>query len=261
MSTSTLLIVSAAFRSHGAARINRPVPPVSLSGRNRALTLFSRNFGIASACLTSGSPKDGRRAAILEAGADHGRQHLISPAGAALAHGQRPLTLFPNPRAGSRQFLRRAVAAGSPDVPLFGRASLALVCMSLIVLAGSAEAQTSASDQAPPAGVLQLDPAEVRARESQRIGGSAPEPCVIVDVQGTRAGHLDCATGRLQEAARAAQAESRAGLDVRVPSATSADVETGVAHQATTRLRMGSGLGNSVHPERPATRPPRGARP
>ncbi|AGH51434.1 hypothetical protein G432_18580 [Sphingomonas sp. MM-1] len=96
----------------------------------------------------------------------------------------------------------------------------------------------------------------MRAPAPQRISGSGPQPCVIVDIAGTRAGHLDCATGRLQEAARAAQAESRAGLEAPTPGAGSPDVQVGVAHQAATRLRMGDALGRSVHPERPNSRPP-----
>lgn len=97
-----------------------------------------------------------------------------------------------------------------------------------------------------------------------RIGGKpAPGPCVIVDIAGDRAGHLDCATDRLQEAARTAQARSNAGIDADVAAAGSPDVRVGVAHQAATRLRMGDGFGRSVHSERP-NRPmpmPRGGQP
>lgn len=97
--------------------------------------------------------------------------------------------------------------------------------------------------------------------EPRKIGGKAPDgPCVIVEIAGERAGHLDCATQRLQEAARSAQTQARAGYDVPVPQTGSPDTQLGIANQTATRLRMGSGFGNSVHPERPVTRPPRGGR-
>lgn len=95
-----------------------------------------------------------------------------------------------------------------------------------------------------------------------KIGGArSSAPCVIVDIAGDRAGHLDCATQRLAEAARIAQEQTRAGIDAPVPRAGSPDPQLGVVNQAATRLRMGSGFGNSVHPERPASRPPRASRP
>lgn len=256
MSTSTLLIVSAALRSHGAGHRNRPVPSGPLNGRNRALTHLIQISGAACRLFLSGSPKDGQgQVATTEAVTGRLCQRPVRAAGAALAAGQRPLTLFPNPRAGSRQFLRRAAAAGSPDTLFIGRASLALASFATLFLAGSALAQTAETSAEAPPLVIELDPAEVRAPAPQRIG-SGPQPCVIVDIAGTRAGHLDCATDRLQEAARAAQAESRAGLEAPTPGAGSPDVQVGVAHETATRLRMGDALGRSVHPERPNSRPP-----
>ncbi|CAM5563506.1 MAG: hypothetical protein EP345_06075 [Sphingomonadales bacterium] len=257
MSTSTLLIVSTALRSHGAGHRNRPVPSGPLNGRDRALTHLFQISGAATRLIRSGSPKDGQdQVAVQEAVMDRLCQRPARAAGAALAIGQRPLTLFPNPRTGSRQFLRRAVTAGSPDTLFIGRASLALASFATLFLAGSALAQTAETSAEAPPLAIELDPAEVRAPAPQRISGSGPQPCVIVDIAGTRAGHLDCATGRLQEAARAAQAESRAGLEAPTPGAGSPDVQVGVAHQAATRLRMGDALGRSVHPERPNSRPP-----
>lgn len=83
--------------------------------------------------------------------------------------------------------------------------------------------------------------------------GAAPPgiPCVTVDIAGDRTGHLDCATRRLNEAARRAQNQARAGIDLPVTRAGSPDVQTGVAHQGAARLRMGNALGRSVTPERP----------
>ncbi|WP_333837447.1 hypothetical protein [Novosphingobium sp.] len=93
------------------------------------------------------------------------------------------------------------------------------------------------------------------------IGGDAPKPladgpCVTVEIGGYRAGHLDCASRRLEEAARAAQAQARAAIDAPVIDATSADVRTGVANQTATRQRMGNTFGTSVYPQRPNTVPP-----
>jgi hypothetical protein len=94
------------------------------------------------------------------------------------------------------------------------------------------------------------------AEESRTIGGKSPEgPCVIVEIAGERSGHLDCATQRLQEAARRAQDRARSAFDLPVPQAGSPDVQLGVANQTATRLRMGNALGRSVHPERPASHP------
>jgi hypothetical protein len=87
-----------------------------------------------------------------------------------------------------------------------------------------------------------------------RIGGAAPGPCVTVEIAGDRAGHLDCASERLQEAARTAQAQAR--TQIGVPDATSPDVATGVASQTATRQRMGSAFGVSVQPQRPNRPPP-----
>ena len=104
-------------------------------------------------------------------------------------------------------------------------------------------------------------PVRVEAEASRTIGGKPGDgPCVVVDIAGIRAGHLDCATRALQSAADTAQAQARAGIDAPVPQAGSPDVQLGVANQTATRLRMGNALGRSVHPERPATRPPHGGR-
>lgn len=91
--------------------------------------------------------------------------------------------------------------------------------------------------------------------ETGRIGGK-PAPCVVVDVAGERVGHLDCASQKLEQAARIAQAQTRGAIDTPVPRATSADVVTGVANQAATRQRMGNAFGVSVHPQRPNRVPP-----
>jgi hypothetical protein len=81
---------------------------------------------------------------------------------------------------------------------------------------------------------------------ARRIGTSAPPPCVVVDIAGHRAGHLDCATQRLTEAARDAQRQAETARDVQVSGAGSPDVEVGVASRSGTRLRLGPAFGTSV---------------
>lgn len=93
--------------------------------------------------------------------------------------------------------------------------------------------------------------AQDEARPPRQIGEKRAAPCVVVEVGGYKAGHLDCATQALEEAARTAQAQARASLDASVISATSPDVRTGVANQTATRLRMGNSFGRSVIPQRP----------
>ncbi|MFC4253989.1 hypothetical protein GRI97_01060 [Altererythrobacter xixiisoli] len=119
-------------------------------------------------------------------------------------------------------------------------------------------AQTEALRELPATELPPVEPAPANTR----IGTAAPQgPCVIVDIAGEQAGHLDCATRRLAQAARIAQDQARAGIDAPVSQAGSPDTRIGIANQSATRLRMGSGFGTSVHAERPATRPPRVPRP
>lgn len=163
--------------------------------------------------------------------------------------------------------------AGRPILPLacagallppLRRARVLLLAALFLALGSQPVRAQSVQEPAAPL-VIELDRAEVtaeRPRVETRIGGEARQgPCVIVDIAGDRAGHLDCATRRLTDAARIAQSEARAGIDAPVVGAGSADIHTGVANQSATRLRMGSALGTSVHPERPASRPPRVPRP
>ncbi|WP_034158169.1 hypothetical protein [Sphingomonas sp. ERG5] len=95
-------------------------------------------------------------------------------------------------------------------------------------------------------------------KPSSRIGEVAPSPalCVQVDIAGRKAGHLDCATQKLEAAARAAQKQARAAIEAPVPGAGSADVEVGVSSLPGSRLRMGGNLGNSAYPSRPNRIPP-----
>lgn len=148
----------------------------------------------------------------------------------------------------------RPLAGAGVRSPLFPRARAVIIASFLALLAPtqSVRAQDTAT----------LPPVRVESEAPRTIGGKpADAPCVIVDIAGHRAGHLDCASQRLQEAANIAQGQARAGIDAPVPKAGSPDVQLGVANQTATRLRMGNALGRSVHPERPASRPPRGGRP
>lgn len=164
----------------------------------------------------------------------------------------------PLPRRGAAWFARSACAGtgalGARAALLVGAALLASVSPRA-VWAQDAGAQPAAEQSTAPAEAAD-------AGQPRTIGGTPTQgPCVIVDIAGHRAGHLDCATQRLEEAARIAQEQARAGIDAPVPRAGSPDVQLGVANQTATRLRMGNALGRSVHPERPASRPPRGPRP
>lgn len=174
-----------------------------------------------------------------------------------------------HPHAGPAQSMAGAGASTSqcarvPFLPLdlaktcrLGRGS-ALTAM-LMIACPAADVQ--AQSEETTAERSQSLPANAEIEERRRIGGDPiPEPCIVVDIAGHTAGHLDCATLRLQEAANLAQSEARAGIDAPVPRAGSPDTEVGVAHEAATRLRMGSALGHSVTPERPV-RPPQGVRP
>jgi len=150
-----------------------------------------------------------------------------------------------------------------PRVRLLALASL-FILLSPAMPTHSALAQQAGQPATPPTLELPVLRVEADAPQSasRTIGGNAPTgPCVIVDIAGDRAGHLDCATQRLQDAARTAQSEARAAIDAPVIGAGSPDVQTGVAHEGATRLRMGNALGRSVYPERPASRPPRVPRP
>ncbi|ETI64128.1 hypothetical protein C100_09000 [Sphingobium sp. C100] len=75
-----------------------------------------------------------------------------------------------------------------------------------------------------------------------------------VDIAGHRAGHLDCATQRLEEAARIARRDADAARDLSVAQAGSPDVQVGVASRAGTRLRLRENFGVSIRP--PAVSPP-----
>lgn len=124
-----------------------------------------------------------------------------------------------------------------------------LAALGLLLTGSTARAQPDAA--AVPAAP---DPAVAApAAAPARIGGDlAPAPCVQVDIAGYRAGHLDCATRALEEAARTAQAQARAGIDLPVAGAGSPDTTVGVASLPGSRLRMGNALGRSVHPDRPS---------
>lgn len=274
MSTSTLLIVSASLRFHWrSGRFERPSPSEVLTGRGWTSTPSIQNSAVVDGGALSRSPKDRQRPlAAAEAGAVRVRQHPSRPAGAALASGQRLLTLFTILRSGARQFLRRMEAASPSVSPLYGRVSLAcltlfLTCTASAALAQEASpaAQTRNPDLVLPPVTVEAEPVvpEPTTAQSGRIGGPAPGPCVTVDIAGHRAGHLECATDRLQAAADTAQAQTRSAIDTPVIGAGSPDVQTGVANQTATRQRMGNTFGTSVHPQRPnrPVLPPRGGTP
>ena len=235
MSTACLLFCSTWLREYRASpRRERPVQPAIRAERRRANGV--RVASTFPAAIRLGQAGNGR------SGHPHaGQADYVADAGASPLHCARvpsaSLRMTNRHRFGQRGTLA---------------AMLVLACLTADAQAQSENATTSQA---------QSSPANTEVAESPRIGGEPiPEPCIVVDIAGHKAGHLDCATLRLQEAANLAQAEARAGIDTPIPQAGSPDTEIGIAHEAATRLRMGSALGRSVTPERPV-RPPRGVRP
>ena len=100
--------------------------------------------------------------------------------------------------------------------------------------------------------------AEAGREEPPTIG----TPCVVVEVASSRAGDLECAARRAEKAARIVRAQAETIRAMSVERAGSPDVRVGVSSLSGTRLRMGSNLGRSVRPQRPAPIPanPRGPR-
>lgn len=155
----------------------------------------------------------------------------------------------------------RSPLAGRPGVPLacadvlrlstHVRVLLTVCVLSLGFASDTAQAQESATPTASVAPV--------------RVGGNAAAgtPCVQVDIGGHRAGHLECATQALEEAARIARRDAEAARDISVAQAGSPDVQVGVASRSATRLRLRENFGVSVRP--PAHTPvytnPMGRRP
>lgn len=229
MSTSTLLIVSASLRSHRGER--RAAPPASCE------PVSGRSQDIGSVRVDTATPFPSFRHS--RAGAGPSRDALPGRA-------------------------RWQVGAGALLLLQRSRAGLAALSLMLATLAGDAAiaqvAAPSPPDMALPTMAVEAEPA---GSQPSRIGGPPPGPCVTVDIAGHRAGHLECATDRLQAAADTAQAQTRSAIETPVIGAGSPDVQTGVANQTATRQRMGNTFGTSVHPQRPnrPVLPPRGGTP
>jgi len=114
----------------------------------------------------------------------------------------------------------------------------------------------------PPA-VVAVSASAPAASSPRTIAGSGPGPCVQVDIAGHRAGHLECASQRLEQAARVARKEAQAGRDIVIPQAGSSDVQVGVASRSATRLRLRENFGVSIRPPAvgaPVFTPPTGPR-
>lgn len=167
-------------------------------------------------------------------------------------------------RQSRRDQAARTAPPGFTPSPGRGRVSRNVALAFTLSAAGAAVSASAAEaqDRVVPRQPLELAPAEVRAEPLPpavnppvRVGGTPPAPCVQVDIAGHKAGHLDCASQTLQEAARVAQAQARAGVDTPVLEAGSPDVRVGVSSLSGSRLRMGNALGNSVHPQRPNRAP------
>ncbi|APR54655.1 hypothetical protein CA223_00015 [Sphingomonas koreensis] len=99
-------------------------------------------------------------------------------------------------------------------------------------------------------------PAGATQREVPEPEASPPvAPCVIVEVGGTRSGDLECAARQAARAAKIARAQADAIRTLSAVRAGSPDIRVGVTSLSGTRLRMGSNLGVSARPARPAAAP------
>lgn len=142
------------------------------------------------------------------------------------------------------------VAAGKFQLPA-GRIGLAAVLLAASLATAPAASAQSGTLVPTPSGQSGDPPTAALAGT---IGGSPPvaaELCVEVDIAGHKAGHLDCASQRLQAATREAQARAPNADSFDIPGAQSPDVVTGVANQTATRQRMGNQFGVGVRPQRP----------
>ena len=260
MSTATLLILTARLRSIAQADGYRyPAPFATLSGRSRgtpwmrtACQIFQR-LGAGNEPLRS---YIGER--FIQPLACAGARYPFSRARGFWMRGCRPGEVLAR---WASIFLNRdgMVQCGGRSALFPHAASVGLLGAAILLLAdGSAAAQSSSGEQQPGQNPTV---SSSEADGSARIGGKPTDaPCVAVDIAGHRVGHLDCASQRLEAAARTAQAQTRSAIDAPVVSATSPDVQTGVANQTATRQRMGNTFGTSVHPQRPnrVFAPPRG---
>lgn len=142
-------------------------------------------------------------------------------------------------------------AAGRISMPA---GSLGLATMLLVASFATAPAASAQSGTLAPTPSGQSGDPPKAAASTGTIGGLPPvaaDMCVEVDIAGYKAGHLDCASQRLQAATREAQARAPNAEGFDLPSARSADVVTGVANQTATRQRMGNQYGVGVRPQRP----------
>jgi len=121
----------------------------------------------------------------------------------------------------------------------------------ILLAADPAMAQETAAGGTAP---IALPGTRVEAEPETRIGGPPSGPCVVVDIAGRRAGHLECASGALEEAARIARRKAEAAREISIPEAGSPDVQVGVASRSATRLRLRENFGVSIRP--PAVAPP-----
>jgi hypothetical protein len=226
MSTATLLILSARLR--GFARADRsldPAPSVPSFGRGRVT-----RGAAPSSILFRRIPFRQGPAGNMPPRATLPVRRLISPLACA---GARSVSF---PRA------RVLVSAGLLSIAALG-------------MSGAGARAQQAEPNTPQLPAMTLPPVRVEAKAepdgtATRIGGKPAHnaPCVQVDIAGYRAGHLDCATQRLEEAARIARRDADAARDVSVAQAGSPDVQVGVASRAGTRLRLRENFGVSIRP-------------
>jgi hypothetical protein len=138
--------------------------------------------------------------------------------------------------------------AGRAAAPRAGRRHFAACRRASAIWPFAALAVLAVSSASSPA-LAQAGGGAERDESGLAGDGKAPKRCVIVEIAGHRSGHLDCASQRLQDAARIARDQARRTIEV--PQTGSPDVTVGVSSLSGTRLRMGNALGHSVHPQRP----------
>lgn len=219
MSTATLIILSARLRSIARAqRSLDPAPSFAPPGRSRVT-----------------------RSIVVEV------LHKAFPRVHAVSRSPRsPLARRPEFQlacAPTRLMPMRSLPARTRLLFLAGLTALA-VSSSVASLAHAQEEEPSVSSSAVAGD----------SAPATKVGVRSPAPCVQVDIAGHRAGHLDCATQRLEEAARIARRDADAARDLSVAQAGSPDVQVGVASRAGTRLRLRENFGVSIRP--PAVSPP-----
>ncbi len=246
MSTATLLILSARLLGHAAHadERRRPAPSAFFGARNRDLPRIGASQYLQ--VFPTSWFRPGRTGAGSHRNTLPGRTEW--QVGSRVGWGLR-LRADLRGWSSALRFLPWGTAEWQTGAGMALRertcAGLLAVMLAALVSSG-ARAQEAQPEQARSG----MAPAPVPAETKRvvRIGEATPQPCVVVDIAGHRAGHLDCAAQALEEAARIARRDAAAARDISVAQAGSPDVQVGVASRAGTRLRLRENFGVSIRP-------------